>query len=85
MVSLEIHVIVTETLGEHAQSVATVENRVAQFNRGDFSTFFCPGRTKDLSAHRYFDGSWIRHSARQFTKQYQDILYLGYLTSQLLN
>jgi hypothetical protein len=39
-VSLEIHAILTETLGEHAPSYATVKNGVAQFKRGDFSTFF---------------------------------------------
>jgi len=34
----EIHAILTETLGEHAPSYATVKNWVAQFKRGDFST-----------------------------------------------
>ena len=34
----EIHTILTETLGEHAPSYATVKNWVAQFKRGDFST-----------------------------------------------
>jgi hypothetical protein len=38
-VSLEIHAILTETLEEHAPSYATVKNWVAQFKRGDFSTF----------------------------------------------
>jgi hypothetical protein len=33
---------VTETLGEHAPSYATVKNRVAQFKRGDFSTCDAP-------------------------------------------
>ena len=51
----EIHTILSETLGEHAPSYATVKNRVAQFKRGDFSTFNAPcpccrgdlaGRTK---------------------------------------
>ena len=32
----EIHAILTETLGEHAQSFSTVKNWVAQFKRGDF-------------------------------------------------
>jgi len=32
----EIHAILTETLGEHAPSYATVKNWVAQFKRGDF-------------------------------------------------
>jgi len=41
----EIHAILTETLGEHAPSYATVINWVAQFKRGDFSTNDapCPG------------------------------------------
>ena len=34
----EIHAILTETLGEHAPSYATVKNWVAQFKRCDFST-----------------------------------------------
>ena len=34
----EIHAILTKTLGEHAPSFATVENWVAQFKRGHFST-----------------------------------------------
>ena len=32
----EIHAILTQTLGEHALSYATVKNLVAQFKRGDF-------------------------------------------------
>jgi hypothetical protein len=40
IVSLEIHAILTETLGGHAPSYATVKNWVAQFKRGDFSNFF---------------------------------------------
>ena len=35
---MDIHVILKETLGEHAASYATVKNWVAQFKRGDFST-----------------------------------------------
>ena len=44
----EIHAILTETLGEHASSYATVKNWVAPFKRGDFSTCDAPrpGRTK---------------------------------------
>ena len=38
----EIHAILTETLGEHAPSYVTVKNWVAQFKRGDFSTFDSP-------------------------------------------
>ena len=30
------HSILTESLGEHAQSYATIKNWVAQFKRGDF-------------------------------------------------
>jgi len=37
----EIQTILTETLGEHAPSYATVKNWVAQFKCGDFST--CDG------------------------------------------
>ena len=33
----EIHAILTETLGEHAPSYATVKNWVAQFKYGNFS------------------------------------------------
>ena len=38
----EIHAILTETLGEHAPSYATFKNWVAQFKRGDFSTYDAP-------------------------------------------
>jgi len=38
----EIHVILTETLREHAPSYTTVKNWVAQFKRGDFSTCDAP-------------------------------------------
>ena len=38
----EIHAILTETLGEHAPSYATVKNWVAQFKHGDFSTCDVP-------------------------------------------
>jgi len=38
----EIHAILTETLGEHASSYATIKNWVAQFQRGDFSTCDAP-------------------------------------------
>jgi len=34
----EIHAILTEKLGEHAPSYATVKTWVAQLKRGDFST-----------------------------------------------
>jgi len=47
----EIHAILTETLGEHAPSYATVKNWMAQFKRGDFSTCDAPrpGRPKTLT------------------------------------
>jgi len=38
----EIHAILTETLGEHAPSYATVKNWVARFKRGGFSTCGAP-------------------------------------------
>ena len=38
----EIHAILTETLGDHAPSYATIKNWVAQFKRGDFSTCDVP-------------------------------------------
>jgi len=38
----EIHAILTKTLGEHAQSYATVKNWVAPFKRRDFSTCDAP-------------------------------------------
>jgi len=44
----EIHVILTETLGEHTPSYATVKNWVAQFKLGAFSICDapCPGHPK---------------------------------------
>jgi len=47
----EIHAILTETLGEHAPSYATVKKWVAQFKHGDFSTCDAtrPGRPKTLT------------------------------------
>jgi len=38
----ESHAILTETLGEHASSYATFKNWMAQFKRGDFSTYNVP-------------------------------------------
>jgi hypothetical protein len=40
--SKESHVILTETLREHAPLYATIKNWVAQFKRGDFSTCDVP-------------------------------------------
>jgi len=46
-----IHAILTETLGEHAPSFATVNICVAQFKLGDFSTCDAPrhGRPKTVT------------------------------------
>ena len=51
----EIHVILTETLGEYDPSYATVKNWVARFKRGDFSTCIAPrpGRLKSDHAGGY--------------------------------
>jgi hypothetical protein len=38
----EIHAILTETLGEHAPSYATVKKWVTQFKHGDFSACDAP-------------------------------------------
>jgi len=53
----EIHAILTETLGEHAASYATVKNWVAQFKRGDFSTCDAPhpGRPKTANTPEIID------------------------------
>ena len=53
----EIHDILTETLGEHAPSYATVKNWVAQFKRGDFSTCDAPrpGRPKTVTTSEIID------------------------------
>jgi len=37
----DIHAILTEILGEHAPSYATIKNWVAQFKRGDFFHLWC--------------------------------------------
>ena len=53
----EIHAILTETLGKHAPSGATVKNWLAQFKRGDFSTCDAPrpGRTKTVTTPEITD------------------------------
>jgi len=53
----EIHAILTETLGEHAPSYATVKICVAQFKRCDFSTCVAPrtGRTKKVTTPDLID------------------------------
>ena len=50
----EIHAILTETLGEHAPSYATVKNWVTQFKCGDFSTCDAPhpGWSKTVNTRR---------------------------------
>jgi len=47
----EIHAILTERLGEHAPSYATVKRWVTQFKRSDFSTCVAPrpGRPKTVT------------------------------------
>ena len=53
----EIHAILTETLGEHAPSYATIKNWVAKFKHGDFSTCEapCPGRPKTVTTPAIID------------------------------
>ena len=55
--SKEIHAILTETLGEHAPSYATVKNCVAQFKRGDFPACDAPrpGRLKIVTTPEIID------------------------------
>jgi len=52
-----IHAILTETLGEHAPSYATVKNWVAQFKHRDFSTCDVPhsGRPKTVTTPEIID------------------------------
>jgi len=53
----EIHAILTETVGEHAPSYATVKNWVTQFKRGNFSTRDAPraGRPKTVTTPEFID------------------------------
>ena len=53
----EIHVILTETLGQHLTLYATVKNWAAQFKRGDFSTCDAsrPGRPKTVTTLEIID------------------------------
>jgi len=53
----EIHAILTEILGDHVPSYATVNNWVAQFKRGDFSTCDSPrpGRAKTVTTQEIND------------------------------
>jgi len=53
----EVHVILKETLGEHAPSYATIKNWLIQFKRGDFSTCDAPrpGRPKTVTTPEIID------------------------------
>ena len=53
----EIYANLTETLGDHAPSYATVKNWVAQFKRGDFSACDAPrpGRNKTVTIPEIID------------------------------
>jgi len=53
----ESHAILTETLGEHVPSYATVKNWMSQFKRGDFSTCDAPrpGRPKAVTTPEIID------------------------------
>jgi len=53
----DIHAILTETLGEHVPSYATIQNWVTQFKRGDFSTcdVHRPGRPKTVTTPEIID------------------------------
>jgi len=53
----KIHAILTETLGEHAPSYATIKSWVAQFKYGDFSTYVAPrpGRPKTVTTLEIID------------------------------
>jgi len=52
-----LQAILTETLGEHAPSYATVKNWVVHFKRGDFSTCDAPlpGRHKTVTTPEIID------------------------------
>jgi len=53
----KIHAILTETLGKHAPSYATVKNWVSKFKRGYFSTCDAPrpGRPKTVTTPEIID------------------------------
>jgi transposase len=53
----EIHAILTQILGKHALSYATIKNWVAQFKHGDSSTCDapCPGRPKTVTTTEISD------------------------------
>jgi hypothetical protein len=80
IVSLEIHAILTETLGESALSYATVKNKVTKFKRGDFSTFFLVG------LRTYKHPGYIFSTPTKYThrSQWPRGLRLGYAAARLL-
>jgi len=53
----KIHAILTQTLGEHAPSYATVKNLVARLKHGDLSTCDAPrpGRDKTVTTPEIID------------------------------
>ena len=53
----EIHATLTETVGEHAPSYATIKNWMAQFKRGDFSACDAPrpGQPKTVTTPEITD------------------------------
>ena len=53
----KIHTILSETLGDHSPSYATVKNWVFQFKRGNFSTCAAPrpGRPKTVTNPEIID------------------------------
>ena len=73
----EIHAILTDTLGEHAPSYATIKNWVAQVKRGEFSTCDAPrpGRPKTMTTQKITDESheltfeYRRISSRSIAEQ----------------
>ena len=73
----EIHAFLTETLGGHAPSYATVKNRVAQFKRCDISTCDAPrpGRHETVTTPEIIDQIYEliledrRISAKSITEQ----------------
>ena len=65
----EIHAILTETLGEHALSYATIKNWVAQF-KCDFSTCDAPrpGQPKTVTTPEIIDQIHRRISAKSIAE-----------------
>ena len=86
----EIHAILTETLGKHAPSYATVKNWVAQFKRGDFSICDAPhpGRPKTVTTLEIIDQIHeliledLRISAKSITEQLGILILSPFKTIQ---